>query len=162
MNSGRLAFVALLLAASALHWGVALPARRATALAEAELGRVKTETESLRQRRAERERRRAAEEAWRQAGRTGGESPVTVLRRSLLDSIDGAPVSGVRLDVGPAPAPLAAHARLSADGSFDDLVRLSQRVVGLRTGLVPERLRWKVSGSQLSLDVEGATLRDRP
>jgi hypothetical protein len=87
---------------------------------------------------------------------------VTALRRSLLDSMDGAPVTAVRLSVAPAPPPLGARARVSAEGSFDDLVRLSQRLVGLRTGLVPERLRWAVSGSQLSLDVDGATLRGRP
>lgn len=161
MSAGRVAFLALLVAAGGLYWGVALPARRATARAEAELQRVKAEREPLRRRLEERERRRAVEEAWRRAGPGGSQGALT-LRRSLLASIEGAPVSAVRLDVTPVPAPLAVRARLSAEGSFEDLVTLSQRVVGLETGLVPERLRWAAAGSEVSLDLEASTLRGPP
>lgn len=161
MNGGRLGFLALLLAAGGLYWGLALPARRATARAEAELVRIKAETEPLRQRFAERERRRAVEEAWREAGPKGNDGALTALRRSLLDSIAGARVSDVRLSVARASAQ-AVRAHLSAEGSFDDLIALSQRVVGLRTGLVPERLRWTVAGSGLSLDIDASTLRGQP
>lgn len=162
MNGGRVAFLALLLAAGGLYWGLALPARRATARAEAELVRLKAETEPLRQKSAERERRRAVEEAWRQAGPKGSDGALTALRRSVLDSIEGARVSDVRLSVARASAPQAVRAHLSAEGSFDDLIALSQRVVGLRTGLVPERLRWTVAGSGLSLDIDASTLRGQP
>jgi hypothetical protein len=151
----------MLVAAGGLYWGVALPARRATAQAEAELQRVEAERDPLRQRLEERERRRAVEEAWRRAG-PGGKYRALTLRRSLLASIDAAPLSGLRLDVTPVPAPLAVRARLSAGGRFEDLVALAQRVVGFRTGLVPERLRWAVTGSEVSLDIEASTLRGQP
>lgn len=162
MIRSRVAFVLLVLAGAALYFGVALPARRAAERAEAELTRVEAEGQPLRQRLAEREHRRAAEEAWRRAGGAGDEGPVPGLRRSLLDSIEGARVSAVRLSVTPASPPFAARAHLSAEGSFHDLATLLPRVVGLRTGLVPEHLRWAVSGSQISLDIDGATLRRRP
>jgi hypothetical protein len=162
MTRVRVPFALLILAAGGLYWGVALPARRATALLEAELGRVEAEHEPLRRRLARGERRRAAEDAFRRAGAERQGAPVTSLRRSLLEAIEGARVSAVRLSVAPAAPPLAARARLSAEGTFPDLVSLSQRVVGLRTGLVPEQVRWASSGSALTVDIEGTTLSLRP
>jgi hypothetical protein len=67
----------------------------------------------------------------------------------------------VRLDVAPARSPLAARARLSAQGAFADVVRLAEHAVGAKTGLVPERLRFAPAGPELGLELDGGTLRAR-
>ena len=160
MTRERAIFFALLLAAGFVYGGMALPARRGLAQAEAELLKLKAERQPLQDRLFERERRRTAGELWSKAAARGQEPPVTALRRTLLQSLEAAAVSDVRLSVSPAPAPLAARARLSAQGSFRDLVALAQTIAGPRTGLVPERIRLVLSGALLSLEIDGATLRD--
>jgi hypothetical protein len=156
----RAIFFALLLAAGAVYGGVALPARRGLAQAEAELLRVKAERQPLQDRLLDRERRRATGELWSKAASPGGEAPVTALRRTLLREVEATAVKDVRLNVSPAGAPLAARARLSAQGSFRDLVTLAQTIAGPRTGLVPDRVRLVLSGALLSLEIDGATLRE--
>lgn len=149
--------VALLGLAGLLYGGFALPARRATAVAAAELQRVAAEAEPLRRRVAEAEPKRAAESAWRQA-RPEGEGTVAGLRRLLLDSAEGSSVSGVRLSVAPLAAPLAARTRFAAVGRFSDLVALSERLIGPRTGVVPERLRFFPSGPLVGFELDGVIL----
>ena len=157
MIDRRLPALGLLLLAGGLYVGVAVPARRAAAQAEAELLRVQTAMEPLRRRVAESEPRRAAEDAWRQA-RQRSDGSVTGLRRLLLEAVAGAPVSGVRLSVSAAASPLAARTRFAALGSFTDLVGVSERLIGPGTAVVPERLRWSRTGSDLTLELDGVVL----
>jgi hypothetical protein len=157
MIDRRAPALVLFLLAAGLYVGVALPARRAAAQVETELARVQAESEPLRRRVAEGEPQRAAEEAWRQAGEQGDDS-VTGLRRLLLQSVAGAPVSRVRLSVAAASPPLAARTRFAAFGSFSELVALSERLIGPRTGVVPDRLRWALTGSELSFELDGVVL----
>jgi hypothetical protein len=158
MIDRRLPGLALLLLAAILYGSIALPARRAAAVAEAELLRVRAEGEPLRQRVAEALPRRAAEEAWRRE-RRGRDRTVVGLRRELL-RVAGKSVSGVRLSVSPASAPLAARARFAAVGSFADLVALSERLIGPETGLVPERLRFSLADPELRLELDAVVLAD--
>jgi hypothetical protein len=157
MMDRRVPALVLLLLAAGVYGGVAVPARRASAQAGVELARVRAEAESLRRRVAVDEPQRAALHAWRQAGETADGS-VTGLRRLLLQAVAGARVSGVRLSVAATHPPLAASARLAALGSYPDLVDLSERLIGPRTGVVPDRLRFTVAGSELSFDLEGVVL----
>jgi hypothetical protein len=147
----------LFLLAVGLYGGVALPARQGAARLEAELARLRAESEPLRRRAAEREPQRVAEEAWREAVPSSDQS-VTGLRRVLLASVTGASVSRVRLSVAPASPPLAARTRFAALGSFSELVALSERLIGPRTGVVPDRLRFTIAGSELSFELDGVVL----
>jgi hypothetical protein len=147
----------LLLLAGALYAGVAVPARRAAARLEAERARVEAEADPLRRQVAEGEPQRLAEQAWREAAERSDGS-VTAVRHRLLQSVGAAPISRVRLSVAPAKPPLAARTHFAALGSFPDLVSLSERLIGPRTGVVPERLRLSPSGSQMSLELDGVVL----
>ena len=157
MIDRRVPALVLFLLAAGLYAGAGLPARRAAAQVEAEVARLRAESEPLRRRVAEGEPERAVEEAWR-AGGFEVDASVPGLRRLLLESIGGAPVSRVRLSVTAAPPPFAARARVAATGSFSDLVALSERLVGPRTRLVPDRLRWAFSGSELGIELDGVIL----
>ena len=161
MIDRRLPGLVLFLLAVGLYGGVAVPARRAVAQAEAELTRVRAESEPLRRQAARDEPARAAFEAWRKA-RVSGDGSVTGVRRRLLQSVAGAPVSAVRLSVNPTNPPLAARARFAARGSFPELVGLSERLIGPATGVVPERLRFSTSGSELAFEMDGAVLGRAP
>ena len=157
MMDRRVPALVLLLLAGGLYGGVAVPARRAGAQLEAELARIRAEGEILRRRVAEGEPQRAALDAWRQTG-PRADGSLTGLRRLLLQSVAGAPVSGVRLSVVAANPPLAARARLAALGSFSNLVGLSERLIGPRTGVVPERLRFARAGSESTFELDGVVL----
>ncbi|HEY6553785.1 MAG TPA: hypothetical protein VI669_10535, partial [Vicinamibacteria bacterium] len=149
--------VALLLLAGALYGGVALPAKRASVRLEAERARIQTEADPLRRQLTESEPRRLAQQAWLEAAQRADGS-VTAVRRRVLGSLDGAPVSAVRLSVVAAQPPLAARTRFAALGSFPDLVGLADRMIGPRTGVAPERVRLAPSGSQVSLELDGVVL----
>jgi hypothetical protein len=153
----RLPALVLLLVAGGLYGGVAVPARRAAAQAEADLLRIQTAMMPLRRQVAEGEPQRAAEDAWREAGQPSDGS-VTGLRRLLLQAVAGAPVSGVRLSISAATATLPARTRFAAVGSFADLVGLSERLIGPGTAVVPERMRWSRTGSDLAFELDGVVL----
>jgi hypothetical protein len=160
MIDRRLLALVLLLLAGGLYRGIASPARRTTAQLEAELLRVRAESEPLRRRLAEGEPQRAALDAWQKA-RPRGDRSLAGLRHDLLQSVEGAQVSGVRLSVVRATPPLAARAQVAALGAFADLLDLSERLVGPTTGVVPQRLSWAVSGSELTFELDGVVLGSR-
>jgi hypothetical protein len=157
VSDRRLPALVLLLLAGGLYGAVVVPARRAQAQAEAELGRIRAETGPLRRRVAEGEPQRAAEETWRQAS-PPNDSSVTGVRRLLLEAVGGAPVSGVRLSVSAASPPLTARTRVAALGSFSDLVGLSERLIGPGPAVVPDRLRWSRTGPLVSFELDGVVL----
>lgn len=160
MIDRRLLALVPFLLAGGLYRSIASPARHTTAQLEAELLRVRAEGEPLRRRLAEGEPQRAALEAWRQAGPRGDRS-LTGLRHLLLQSAAGAQVSGLRLSVVRASAPLAAHAQVAALGAFSDLLDLSERLVGPMTGVIPQRLSWAIAGSELTFELDGVVLGSR-
>ena len=157
MIDRRAPALALLLLAGGLYGGVALPARRAAVHLEAERARVQAEADPVRRQVAESEPRRVAQQAWRESAERADGS-VTAVRRRLLGCVAGAPVSGVRLSVVAVQPPLAARTRFAALGSFPDLVGLSERMIGPRTGVVPERLRFAPSGTQVSFELDGVVV----
>jgi hypothetical protein len=126
--------LALLLVALALHLGITRPAARAQGMAL--LRRVS---------------RMDLPDG------TPGDD-VARLRRALLESLRDQPVSGVRLAVSAARPPLAAQARVEATGSFDDVVRLTGRLVRPGAGLVLARVTMAATPGGLDLLVEGASL----
>jgi hypothetical protein len=161
MIDRRVPGLVLVLLATGLYAGGTLSTRQAAAEVDAEVARLRGESEALRRRVAEAEPQRASEAAWRQAG-PKGDGSVTGLRRLLLQSMAEARVSGVRLSVTAQNPPLAARTSIAALGSFVDLLSLSERLIGPRTGLVPERLRWALTGSELSFELDAIVLARAP
>jgi hypothetical protein len=161
MIDRRLPGLVLLLLAAGLYGGIAVPSWRGAGAVEAELARLRAEGEGLRRRLAEGEPQRASEEAWRQAGHKSDGS-VTGLRRLLLQAVAGAPVTGVRLSVEAPRPPLPTRARIAALGSFSELVGLSERLIGPRTGVVPDRLRWTPAAAGLTFELDGVFLAPTP
>jgi hypothetical protein len=146
--------------ATATWAGIAAPARRDAARARHGLAVTQEELLILRTRVAALERTTLADRRLTAAFRSGGREPVGDLRRAILAALDGAPVSGVRLGVRPARPPLAASARLVAEGRFDDLVRLVSRLTE-EGALAPERIRF-VAGPPLRAEIEGFRLERAP
>jgi hypothetical protein len=125
--------------------------------------RVAAESEGLRVRVERAQRQRAAEESVRRAApRASSGDPVVGLRRSLLDTLRGASVEDVRLTVSPASAPLAARARLSADGRFQDLASLAGRLLSPEAGLLPEELQWRPRDARTTMDLHAVVLPAAP
>lgn len=87
----------------------------------------------------------------------GDTDPVTRLRRDAVASVREAGVSGVRLAVGPARAPIGATLQLSARGSLVDASRLSADLTTKR-GLVLERVRFVPRDAEVVIDIAGARL----
>jgi hypothetical protein len=88
-----------------------------------------------------------------------GESgdPVTRLRRDAVDSVRDAGVSGVRLSVSPARAPVAATLRLSARGSLVAATDLSLDLT-VKRGLILDRVRLTPVDQGVVIDIDGARL----
>ena len=107
-----------------LYAAVALPMRR-QAQAAADDYRARDEARDMRARLARLERRDAAH--LRAASALAGTTPagtVRTVRRSVVQTLQNARVSSVRLGVTAARAPFAARVHLSASGSFPEVVSL--------------------------------------
>ncbi|HVQ28657.1 MAG TPA: hypothetical protein VMV21_03710 [Vicinamibacteria bacterium] len=84
---------------------------------------------------------------------------VARLRRSLLESLRGQPVSSVRLEVTPARPPLAAEGRMRAEGSFAEVVRLTGHLVRPGAGFVLKGVRLtRTPQGNVALEVEGMSV----
>lgn len=147
MNARGAALV-VLIAAGALLGAVALPLRGRAAAEEQARRRAEELSESARTRLADLEKRVGALAA------VDGRTDPGRLRRAVAASLDGTPVSQVKIDVQPARPPLSATVRLSAEGSFDDLVDLSGRLVQPGNGLILARFRLSPRVSALRLEME--------
>lgn len=149
----------LLAAAALLYAAVALPARSRAATAGEEYRRLRTARREAQSRlaglqRREAERGRAG--ALLAAASLGPGEAHTRLRRAIVDSLREVPVSGARLVVQPGVAPVAATVRLSAQGSYPDVLRLAGRLAGPRCGVVLERVRLSPAASGgLLIELEG-------
>jgi hypothetical protein len=154
----------LVAAAGLLYLAITVPARRAAAEAQDAYGREREERQGLRSRLAERELTAAAEArataAVAMAGTPG--YPVGHLRRSVVASLEGAGVSGVRISVTPGRDPVAARLQLSAEGPYAEALRLTGRLVRPGSGLILETVRLRPSAAGLGIDVVGFSLAGRP
>ena len=112
----------LLVAAVVLYAAVAVPTQRQAAAAADEYRRARDDARDVRSRLARLERRDAVHTraAAAVAGATPGET-VRVVRRSVVQTLQDAGVSGVRLSVTPGRPPFAARVRLSASGPFPEV-----------------------------------------
>jgi hypothetical protein len=153
---------AILTALAALVWlGLAAPARRERDTARAEFARLRAEREGLRSRVAGLERRVAA-------GRTpqSGAAAARALRRALLQAAEAGSVEDVRIAASAVRSGrVAATARLSVLGPLDSVLAVADRLSDPASGVLVRRAILAQPGpgsSEVSLDVEGASLRSGP
>jgi hypothetical protein len=142
-----------------LYAAVAVPMRRQAQAAADDYRRARDEARDMRARLARLERRDAAH--LRAASALAGATPagtVRTVRRSVVQTLQNARVSGVRLGVTSARPPYAARVRLSAVGSFPEVVALAGLVARPETGVVLERIRLTPRADGVALDLDGVTL----
>ena len=94
----------------------------------------------------------------RKPGAPASADPVADLRRLVVSCLEESPLVDVQLDVHPAPQPLAASARIVAQGSFDQDLRLIGSL--LRPGVVLGRVRLSPATQAVHLEVEVSSLRN--
>lgn len=159
--SARWVAAALLGAGIALYAAVAVPMQRQSAATAEEYRRARDEARDIRTRMARLERRDAAHAraATALAGAATPGGTVRAVRRSVVQTLQGARLSGVRLGVVAARAPFAARVHLTTEGPFSEVVALTDRVARPETGIVLERVRLVPRGDRVSLDLDGVTLR---
>ena len=154
--------VAVLLAALAVHLGLARPAWRELEALTGKANALGDEKQALLHRVAALDRGDVltARATHMEVPPGVGDDDVARLRRSLLESLRGQAVSGVRLAVAPAAAPLAAEGRLQAEGTFAAVVGLSGQLVRPGAGFVLKRVRIAPTPrGSLALEVEGVSVR---
>ena len=143
-----------------LYAAVAVPMRRQAAAAADDYRRARDEARDMRARLARLERRDAAH--LRAASALAGATPgghrarrcgVPWCRRCRARA---SPASGWASR--PARSPYAARVRLSAIGSFPEVMALAGRVARPETGVVLERIRLTPRGDGVALDLDGVTL----
>lgn len=161
--SPRTAALALFAGAALVYVGLARPAWNEAKAAQERFSRLRLEKRKLEadlhahERALARGRRAVRMDL--PAGAT--EDALGRLRRSLLESVRDQPVSGVRLAVSPARAPLLAEGRLRAEGSFAEMVRLSGRVVRPGAGLVLSHVRLAPTRQGgVSLEIVGVSVAE--
>jgi len=153
----RLLALALLAAAAAVHVLVTMPAQRQAAIEQEEYHRIR---DQRRQAQARVSREGRAEALRRQAAAVfaapAAEESVRLARRSLIGSLEGVPVSNVRMSVRPGMAreQVAAAVKLDAEGEFEDVVRLSGHVARAGSGLVLRSVSFARRPSVVGLTVE--------
>jgi hypothetical protein len=155
----------LLAAAGALQLAVAEPARRQAAAARVASLASRAQADELQSRIAAIESGlalRARVARIDVSGATAADDDLSRLRRSLLSALEGARVSGTELAVTSAPPPLATAARIRAEGSFLDVVRLSSRLVRPGGGLILRHVRMaSARDGAVVLEVEGVGMSAR-
>jgi hypothetical protein len=150
----------LLGAGLVLYAVAAVPMRRQAEVAADEYRRARDEARDIRTRLARLERRDAAH-ARAATALSGAATPgetVRVVRRSVVQSLQGAHVSAVRLGVQAARPPFAARVRLSAEGPLEDVVTLAGRVSRPESGVILERVRFAPRADRVILDLEAVAL----
>lgn len=149
----------VLLAAAALYLGLAAPLRARADAAREEFRQLRDQRREARSRlqafeRHEAARRRAA--GVLSAALAGSGDPSGTLRRSVVGSLEGARVSGVRLSVRPGRPPVGATVSLSAQGSYPEVVRLIGHLVRPGAGLILERVQLNTRpAGMLLVDLHG-------
>jgi hypothetical protein len=158
MSLRTLTFV--LLAVAALVWVAAVrPAARDLAAAQQHFGRARDERERLRLRTALLERQVAAHARLVEVSGAASGDPAKALRLFVVESVSRAPLFDVRLEASPGRGATAARVRLSAAGTFHEILRLGDRLVGPGSGLALERVHLAAAGSgRVRAEIEGFTL----
>jgi len=153
----------LLAAAGLLHFAVTLPARSAAQAAWSEHRTLWAQQKATRQQLAGAERRemrlRKAVALASTAGPAGGQ--LAWLRVAVLDSLSQVPVSGVKLEVRAAASPLSASVHVTAQGAWDNLLRLAARVTDPPAALVLDHVRLSSGSSGLQIDLDAVRLAGR-
>jgi len=155
----RLGAASLLVVAVALYAAVAVPMQRQAAAAADEYRRARDEARDIRARLARLERRDAAHA--RASHAIAADTPgaaVRAVRRSVVQTLQAARVSGVRLGVMAARAPYTTRVHLTAAASFADAVALTGLLARPETGVVLDRVQLTPRGDGVALEVEGVTL----
>jgi hypothetical protein len=150
--------------AGVVYGAVALPARLSAAHAA---DRYREARERRREALGELSRAEARDGVRRQVlaslHRTAPGDSVVALRRRLLSEVDSGKTSNVRLGVRPGGRPpVAANVSLSAEGRFEDVVRLAGRLGRPGTGLVLTHVRLGPTARGAAILVEGLTLSEEP
>jgi hypothetical protein len=151
----------LVLLAALLYLGVAWPVRRALGSLAAERRTALEQRDGSRKRLAELERRERALKLASPTGAGGGTS-LTSIRRSVLASLDQAPLSGLQLSVRPAPPPLLATIHFSGHGAYADVNQVLTHLVRPGSGVVLSRVSFRPDPTGLSVDVDAQRLGDHP
>jgi hypothetical protein len=156
----------LLLAATAVVYaGLTVPLQRKAAAAAEAYRRARDDRRAARTRLGELERR---ESALRRAAPARGDAtssprdPVGQTRHGIVASLEGAGLSGIRLAVRPGQPPAVAQVRLSAEGPFPDVVRLTGELVRPGTGVVLEKFHLSGRDSRVAMSLEGVGLEAAP
>ena len=151
---------ALIAGGFALYGAVALPMQRQAAAAADDDRRARDEARDIRLRLARLERRDAAHlratTVLASAGNPG--DTVRAVRRSIVQGLGEARVSGVHLGVTAGRAPYAVRVHLATEGPFSEVVGLTGLLARPERGLVLERVHLSPRGERVSLDLEAVTL----
>jgi hypothetical protein len=164
--TARILAAFLLVAALLVYVVVALPMRRAADASGDEYRRARDARRASVARLAQAERREAARKAALvlvtppQAG--GEKEAMGALRRSVIASLGEARVSNVRLNITPGRPPVRATLQISAEGDFQEVVRLSGRIVRPGSGLTLDRVRLDPTATGVTLQLEGLSLGATP
>jgi hypothetical protein len=152
----------LILGALLVYMGVALPMHRAAAATGDDYRRARDARRTSVTRLAQAERREAARRAALQLvapPEAGSEKEaLSALRRSVIASLSEARVSNVRLNITPGRPPVRASLQLSAEGEFQEIVRLSGQIARPGSGLTLDRVRLNPTASGVNLELEGLSL----
>jgi hypothetical protein len=150
--------LAALAAASSLL--IVVPLRARVGAARAESRALWAERQRVREQLAGLERREAT---WRRFALAAGDAEaLSALRKRLIGSVDIPGLSGVRLEVQPGRPPIAATARLSAEGDFSAIIGLLTRLARPDAGLGISRVRIGSGRTNLAVDLEGFVAEAQP
>jgi hypothetical protein len=84
-----------------------------------------------------------------------------VLRETVLATLAGEPLRGVRVSVRPGRGEVAAAVSLACEGGLDPVLRTVTRLTRPGTGLVLASARLSAAASGVALDVEAQGMRPR-
>lgn len=159
----RVPFVLIGLAA-ALHLGVTLPTESKSLATKDEYTRLRTKRRDADRKLQVIERRLAEREQVSQIlAQTPAVTPeraVPEVRRRVVETLDAAGVSKVRLEVRPpAQAPAIASITLQGEAAFFDAVGLAEALLRPTSGLVIDKFRMaSTAGNPVLLEVEASAV----
>jgi hypothetical protein len=160
--NARLVAGGLALAALVVHFGLAVRYREQASAAADAFRRLRDERHKVSGRLAQEQR---LEDAQRRAGRLttteGSPTPTRAARLQVLRSLEGSGVTQVRLGVSPAGRPLSVNVRLSGEGSYDEVVKLSGDVARAGTGLLLQQVALENREDRVILSLEAVGLEAR-
>lgn len=155
----------LALAAAALQYAVAVPARVALDQAATEQRRLREERRELLRRLLPLERRESARARALQALAAaplpeGAEAQV--LRRTVLARTSDEQLRGIRVAVRPGRGPSVGSVSLACEGELEPVLRAVSALVRPGSGLVLSRVRLSARPQGVALDLEAQAVRARP